>query len=43
MMYLPSLYDYSWDVTILEVGLCPHYQPMAFIQRYTGMMPFSKS
>lgn len=40
MIYLPSLYDYSWDVTLLEVQFCPGYPPLMFVEHCTGMMPF---
>lgn len=40
MIYQPGLYNYSWDVTIQEVKLCPAYPVWAFIEFCTTMMPF---
>lgn len=43
MIYNPGLYDYDWDVTIHEVGLCPTYPAWGFIEMCTTMHPHDES
>lgn len=43
MIYFPSLFDYTWDVTIQEVKLCPTYPVWAFIEFCTTMFSFAES
>lgn len=43
MIYNPGLYDYDWDVTIHEVGLCPTYPVWGFIEICTTMHPHNES